>query len=145
MGPGNRMQPTGWTLEPHDADVRVVGWGPTLAHAFEQAAVALTHVVTESCVAGREWLTVSCEAPDPELLLVEWLNQVIFEMAVGGLLFSRYRVVIEGEVLRATLWGEPVDRTRHAPACEPKGATYTALRVERVAGGGWVAGCVVDV
>ena len=32
-----------------------------------------------------------------------------------------------GHRLQATLWGEPVDVARHAPACEPKGATYTAL------------------
>jgi len=43
------------------------------------------------------------------------------------------------------LRGEPVDVARHAPACEPKGATYTALRVAHEADGSWSAGCVVDV
>ena len=47
--------------------------------------------------------------------------------------------------LKGTLWGEPVDVARHAPACEPKGATYTALRVAQDADNIWSAGCVVDV
>jgi tRNA nucleotidyltransferase (CCA-adding enzyme) len=34
---------------------------------------------------------------------------------------------------------------RHAPACEPKGATYTALKVARDADGAWSAACIVDV
>jgi SHS2 domain-containing protein len=38
-----------------------------------------------------------------------------------------------------------VDPVRHEPAVEIKGATYTALRVERRLDGHWVAQCVVDV
>jgi SHS2 domain-containing protein len=47
--------------------------------------------------------------------------------------------------LRATAWGEPVEVTRHQPAVEVKGATYTELRVQRTEDGGWLAQCVVDV
>ena len=54
-------------------------------------------------------------------------------------------VRIEGTRLRGQLWGEPVDVARHAPACEPKGATYTALRVHEEPDGTWSAACVVDV
>jgi len=41
--------------------------------------------------------------------------------------------------------GEPVDQTKHAPSCEPKGATYTALRVAQGADGTWSAECIIDV
>jgi hypothetical protein len=53
--------------------------------------------------------------------------------------------VAEKGRLQGTLWGEPVDVERHAPACEPKGATYTALRVAKGADGNWSAACIVDV
>jgi SHS2 domain-containing protein len=66
-------------------------------------------------------------------------------MAVRRMLFGRFAVMIDGDRLRATLWGEPVDVAKHAPACEPKGATYTALRVAQDAEGIWSASCVVDV
>jgi SHS2 domain-containing protein len=136
---------TRWEHFPHDADVGVKGFGATPAEAFEHAAEALTAVMTHSEVKPKVRVEVSCEAPDIELLFVEWLNAVIYEMAVRGMLFSRFAVRIEGTRLNGVLWGEPVDVERHAPACEPKGATYTALKVAADNNGSWSAACIVDV
>jgi tRNA nucleotidyltransferase (CCA-adding enzyme) len=135
----------GWEHFSHDADIGVRGFGPTPAQAFEQAALALTAVVTDAEVATPTAVEVVCEAPDIELLLVEWLNAVIYEMAVRRMLFGRFAVAIDGKRLTATLWGEPVEPKRHLPACEPKGATYTELRVAQEADGTWSAACIVDV
>lgn len=134
-----------WEHFPHDADVGVRGFGATAAEAFEQAAQALTAVVTHTEVEPKVRFEVSCEAPDLELLFVEWLNAIIYEMAVRSMLFSRFAVRIEDTRLKGILWGEPVDVERHAPACEPKGATYTALKVLPDANGVWSAACIVDV
>ncbi|MGE5721534.1 MAG: archease [Sphingomonadales bacterium] len=134
-----------WESFPHDADVGVRGYGRTPAEAFEQAALALTAVVTTAEIEPAAVVEVKCEAPDLELLFVEWLNAVIYEMAVRKMLFSRFAVDIEGTGLTGRLWGETVDVTRHAPASEPKGATYTALKVAAGEGGVWSAACIVDV
>jgi SHS2 domain-containing protein len=134
-----------WEHFPHDADVGVRGFGATATEAFEQAAKALTAVVTHTEVEPKVRVEVSCEAPDIELLFVEWLNAIIYEAAVRGMLFGRFAARIEGTRLTGTLWGEPVDVERHAPACEPKGATYTALKVAADNNGVWSAACVVDV
>lgn len=88
---------------------------------------------------------MSCEAPDHELLLVDWLNAVIYEMATRRMLFSRFEVSIDNHRLQAMLWGEPLDAARHEPAVEVKGATYTELTVRRDESGAWMAHCVVDV
>jgi protein archease len=133
-----------WEHFPHDADVGVRGFGATAAEAFAQAALALTAVVTGANVRPLVPVEIKCQAPDLELLFVDWLNAVIYEMAVRRMLFGRFDVRIDGTALMATLWGEPVDVARHAPACEPKGATYTALRVAQE-GAVWSASCVVDV
>jgi tRNA nucleotidyltransferase (CCA-adding enzyme) len=138
-------QRIGWEHFSHDADIGVRGFGPSIEIAFEQAALALTAVVTEAEVVARVPVEIACEAPDVELLFVDWLNAVIYEMAVRRMLFGRFTVRIAEMRLRGEIWGEPVDRQRHAPACEPKGATLTALRVERGTDGIWSAGCVVDV
>jgi tRNA nucleotidyltransferase (CCA-adding enzyme) len=137
--------PARWEHFPHEADVGVRGFGATAAEAFEQAALALTAVVTRTEVEPKIRVEVSCEAPDLELLFVEWLNAIIYEMAVRGMLFGRFAARIEGSRLTGDLWGEPVDVERHAPACEPKGATYTALKVATDKDGIWSAACVVDV
>ena len=134
-----------WEHFPHDADVGLRGWGATPAEAFEQAACALTAVVTQAEVNPKVAVRVTCEAPDLELLFVEWLNAIIYEMAVRNMLFGRFAVRIENDRVEGTLCGEPVDVERHAPACEPKGATYTALKVTRDTDGRWSAACIVDV
>ena len=135
----------GWEHFPHDADVGVRGWGASPAAAFEQAAHALTAVVTNMEVYSQIAVAVKCEAPDLELLFVEWLNAIIYEMAVRKMLFGRFAVQIDDRRLEGTLWGEPVDVARHAPACEPKGATYTALSVAKAPNGTWSGACIVDV
>ncbi|HYW02352.1 MAG TPA: archease [Gammaproteobacteria bacterium] len=134
-----------WEHFEHQADIGVRGRGPTRESAFEQAALALTAVVADlSAVRPRELVTVHCMAPDDELLLCDWLNALVYEMAVRGMLFSRYSVSIDNGRLEGLAWGEPVDRPRHHPAVEVKGATLTALRVTHAAGE-WLAECVVDV
>ena len=134
-----------WEHFAHDADIGIRGWGRTPDEAFEQAAGALTAAVTSARVAPRSEVRVSCSAPDLELLFVEWLNAIIYEMAVRRMLFSKFAVRIGPDRLEGTLWGEPVDVIRHAPSAEPKGATYTALKVARTDDGAWSAACVVDV
>lgn len=92
-----------WEHFPHDADVGVRGLGATPAEAFEQAALAMTAVVTYAEVKPLQCVEVACEAPDLELLFVEWLNAIIFEMAVRGVLFGHFAVRIEGTRLEGRL------------------------------------------
>lgn len=134
-----------WEHFSHDADIGLVGLGPTKAEAFRQAAIALTAVVTDpERVSTVTPIDVVCHATDDELLLVEWLNTLIYEMAVRSMLFGDYSVELADGELHATARGEGVDPERHEPAVEIKGTTMTALRVARVPGG-WRAQCVVDV
>ena len=140
------MTATHWEHFAHEADIGVRGVGASKEEAFEQAAVALTAVILDpQGLAGEEVVEVTCEAPDGELLLVDWLNALVYQMATRRLLFGRFEVHIDGHRLRARAWGEPIDVARHRPAVEVKGATLTSLRVGRGAGGAWVAQCVVDV
>ena len=122
------------------------GRGRTLAEAFEQSALAMTAVVTDiDRVAPRESVSIACQAPQPDLLLVEWLNALVYEMATRRMIFSRFDVHIDGGDLSGEAWGEPIDIERHRPAVEVKGVTYTALDVSQADDSEWVAQCVVDV
>jgi SHS2 domain-containing protein len=139
------MAGRGWTHFEHGADIGVRGFGPTLEAAFEEAARALTAVVVDPHeVLPTFAVDIACAAPDDEILLVDWLNAVIFEMAARGMVFAAFEVHINEGRLAATARGEPVDRARHAPAVEVKGATFTELRVANRKDG-WSAQCVVDV
>lgn len=135
-----------WEHFYHMADIGVRGRGRTLPEAFEQTAVALTAVITEpELIQAKRAIDISCSAPDHELLLVDWLNAVIFEMATRKMLFSRYEVNLQDHQLTGRAWGEDIDIARHQPTVEIKGATYTELKVAEQADGSWLAQCVVDV
>lgn len=135
----------GWSHFAHEADIGVCGYGPTLADAFEQGALALTAVVTDAPVDAAGQVAISVSEDDPEDMFVAWLNAVVYEMAVQGLIFGDFRVTIAGGDLQAVAYGEPVDQKKHHPACEIKGATYTELSVTQAQDGQWIARCVVDV
>jgi tRNA nucleotidyltransferase (CCA-adding enzyme) len=137
---------SGWNHFSHEADIGLHGYGATLAIAFEQTARALTGAMVDpDTVRPTETIALDCRAPDVELLLVDWLNALIFEMATRRMLFGRFSVRLEDGALHATAAGESVDVERHRPAVEVKGATYTGLTVARGADGLWHARCVIDV
>jgi tRNA nucleotidyltransferase (CCA-adding enzyme) len=134
-----------WEHFEHGADIGVRGIAATKAGAFEQAALALTAVVTDpGSVVGQRAVEIRCEAPDDELLLAHWLNALISEMATRRMLFGRFEVHLDGHRLQARAFGESASVARHKPAVEVKGATCTELRVAPH-DGGWLAQTIVDV
>lgn len=135
-----------WQHFAHGADIGIRGRGATLDEAFAQAAVALTAVVTDpAAVRPLETVHLECRIGEPELLLYEWLNSLVFQMATRRMLFSRFDVRVSGDHLEAEALGERVDVARHTPAVEVKGATLTELAVRRDETGRWIAQCVLDV
>ena len=130
----------------HEADIGIRGYGRTMAEAFEQAALAMTAIITNPAdIKPDVMVEVSRFEMDPELLFVDWLNAIVYEMSTRHMLFSRYELRIEEGRLEAQLFGEIIDRKRHEPVVEIKGATYTELRVVETGDGGWLVQCVVDV
>ncbi|MEI6787818.1 MAG: archease [bacterium] len=135
-----------WEHFEHQADIGIRGTGGTMAEAFEQAAVAMTAVITPpDRILPQVAIRVRCEAPDRELLLADWLNAILREMSALRMLFSRFEVTVSGNSLEAVLHGELLDPARHEPAVEVKGATYFKLSVAQDEAGNWTAQCVVDV
>lgn len=140
------VRAAGWSHFPHGADVGVCGVGATPAQAFAEAARALFAVVVDlSTVRPTTAVAIAREAPDLSILFVDWLNALIYESATRKMLFSAFEVEIDGTHLTGRAYGEPIDIGRHAPAVEPKGATFTALQVACENDGFWSAQCVVDV
>lgn len=135
-----------WQTFAHESDIGVRGLGTTLAEAFAGAATAMTAVICDPArVVACTVVSIECAAPDEELLLVDWLNALVYEMATRHMLFSRFAVSIEGRHLTAEAWGEPVDVARHQPAAEVKGVSFCELAVRQGLDGEWLAQCVVDV
>ncbi len=99
--------PKAWETFSHDADVGVRGYGATRAEAFRNTARAPTEVTAPlETVAADERIAIACAAPDDEVLLVDWLTAIIFEMATRRMLFRDYRVEIVDRALGGEAIGE---------------------------------------
>ncbi len=134
-----------WEHFHHQADIGVRGVGRTLDEAFAEAAVALMAVIcSPQKVQPTESVRIHCQGDDMELLFVDWLNELVYEMATRRMLFSRFEVTVTADKLDGRAWGETADPERHETAVEVKGATYTQLEVVR-RDDKWIAQCVVDV
>lgn len=139
------MTQSGWQHFEHEADIGVRGIGNSIAEAFEQAACATNAIVTDlSLIKIKDTIELYCQESDPELLLVDWLNALIYEMATRKMLFCKFKVNIKGDKLSAQVWGDHINVKQHQPAVEIKGATYTELAVYKT-DNLWIAQCVVDV
>ena len=135
-----------WEHFPHQADIGVRGFGATREEAFQQVAIALTAVVTDPRrVVARDVFELELESKEDDLLLVDWLNRLIYEMNTRRMFFGRFDVWVDTPLLRARVWGEEVNVRKHKPAVEVKAATYHQAAVYRDASGAWIAQCVVDV
>ncbi len=128
----------------HDADVGVIGRGPTLERAFEAAANATWAIMADPASVGTTAsVRVTFVEPDLELALVTWLNALLSAARVEGLVLARFSLTHEGREWRGEAWGEPW-RDDLERGVEVKGATLTALSVTETPHG-WEARCVVDV
>lgn len=129
----------------HQADIGVAGEGATLAAAFAAGAEAMFSIMYDvGRVKHRTDVRITCSASDDELLFVRWLNTLLAEADVRGLVFGAFELEIEKHRIDGVARGEPYDPDRHGRGVEVKGATLTELRVAH-GPAGWRAQTVVDV
>lgn len=141
----------GYAFESHTADIALECWGNTVGDVFEQAALAMVGLMYD--VAGidpdQERL-VELEAPDRELLLAAWLNELIFLFEAEAFLGCRFLIETledrgpRNSHLRAKVAGASNARGRYVMRDVVKAATLHDLHVARVKDG-WLGHVLLDV
>ena len=132
----------------HTGDIAVRIEAASAAEVFEQAAVAMTDAVTDVATvqpAGAEHLAL--ESPELDLLLVDFLSELLFRFETRGWLTARAAVeIFSSDVHRlgARIEGEPLDPSRHPVKVLLKAVTYHGLEV-RHRGDLWVAQVIFDI
>ena len=116
----------------HTADVGLVAYGETLTEAFANAAYGLFSIIAElKTVKEVESRQLELSEEDPEALLFEWLNSLIYLFDVEMILFKRFEITdFDRRRLRATCHGEKYDPSRHQLKTGVKAATYHMLKVD---------------
>ncbi|MFC2045260.1 archease [Chloroflexota bacterium] len=116
----------------HTADIGLVAYGDNLAEAFANAAYGLFSIITEP-ESLKESVTesVAVSAEDPESLLFNWLNYLIYIFDVEHLLLKSFIITrLSDYELKAECRGEPYDPSRHQLKLGVKSATYHMLEVD---------------
>ncbi len=121
-----------YRLIEHTADIGLVAYGQNLTEAFANAAYGLFSIIAElRPVREVEFRTVELKEKDPESLLFEWLNHLIYLFDVETILFKRFDIKeFDGHWLKATCYGEKYNPARHHLKLGVKSATYYLLRVD---------------
>ena len=128
----------------------VVGLGRTLEEAFEQAAIGVYEVVTDTAkIRPERRIDVDIRGEDLENLLYRWIEELLVYTDAEGLVFSIARVCRilkeQGEYkIVASVWGEPFDPERHEQRTIVKAMTYAQMEIRRE-GECWRVQFVVDI
>ena len=128
------------------ADKGIRAWGRDLAAVFVNAAHGLWSLMVEAgSVRPERMVPLRVEAGDREALLVAWLNELLYIHEVEEFVAAEFAIPhLSDTTLEAEVWGERIDRARHAMVGHVKAVTYHQLRIDRT-DDGWQAQVVVDV
>ena len=137
----------GYEILEHTADVGLLAYGPTLGAALSQAALGMCALIVppERVQPARCW-RVEASAPDPDLLLFNLLDELLYLHHVEGMVAHDVAVEAEADpwTARALVRGETLDRQRHRPGTEIKAVTLHGISL-RPEDGRWVARIVFDL
>jgi SHS2 domain-containing protein len=131
------------------ADCALAVEGTDLDDLFATAARALADLMVDPATLSLTLeRTITLEAPEPDLLLHDWLAELIFLKDRDAAVFPDAEVRVTGDgpfALRARVRGGTIDRVRTELRADAKAVTFHQLGVERAPGGGWRARVVIDI
>ena len=130
------------------ADVGYKAYGTTLEESFENAALAMFEVITDtSKIRLKVKREIEVESEDECALLYDWLSEFLVMLDVDYLVFSKFEVKIEkteeGFSLKGTAWGEEFNQEVHESRAEVKAVTYHLMDVKQ--DNGYMVQVILDI
>jgi SHS2 domain-containing protein len=117
----------------HTADIGIVVYGADIKQLFANAAFGLFSLMADLDNLKEDTKRqIELSAEDVEVLLVEWLNELIYTSEVEHIIFKRVEInELSNNQLRATCFGEEIKPGQHRLKREIKAATYHMLRLNK--------------
>jgi SHS2 domain-containing protein len=121
----------------HTADIGIVAYGADIKQVFANAALGLFNLMADLDNLKEDVKReIELSAEDVEVLLVEWLNELIYISEVEHIIFKRFEInELSNTQLKATCFGEKIKPGQHRLKREIKAATYHMLRLDKEDGG----------
>src|SRR5438132_1556302 len=110
----------------HTADLGLRIRSPDLDTLFVEAAEALFSAIIEdlNSVQSVERVEINLTENDRELLLFDWLRDLLYRFDAEHQVFGRFEIHVRSDGLTGMAWGERFDPARHVPLHEVKAITY---------------------
>jgi SHS2 domain-containing protein len=126
-----------WKFEflEHTADVYIAAHGQTLEEAFENAALAMFEVMTDTDkVSSDVEDSVEVEAEDEFALLYSWLEALLVKFETKNMLYSNFKIssieeTSDGFRIKAAVWGEKFNAEKHTQKVGVKAVTYHRMEI----------------
>jgi SHS2 domain-containing protein len=123
--------------------------GSDLPDLLATAAEALAAIMVDPATVPRTVRrTIVVEAPSLDLLLYDWLAELIFRKDRDAEVYTRTAVRISGDGpfrLTAEVEGGRLDSAHVDLRADPKAVTFHQFALERSTGDGWRARLVIDI
>ena len=119
----------------HTADIGVRAYGKNLSEAFENVAVGMFDIISDTSKIDRTGeYRIDLEADNIEQLLVDWLSELLYIHETKNVLLSGFNIELDKNKLRARVYGEELDKRKHPIKNEIKAVTYHILEVNEKKG-----------
>lgn len=121
----------------HISDAYVAAYGRSLEEAFENAALAMFEVMTDtSKVRPKHKFEVEARGFDLYSLLYDWLENLLIVYNIHNVLLSKFKLykirkVNEEYIAKGEAYGEPFDPLRHEQRTEVKAVTYSLMEISK--------------
>ena len=130
---GNAREEPPYEEFEHPADIGLRVRGSSLRELFENAGRGMAELMLDTArVKPRATREIQVEGDDPEMMLVAWLDEILFAFDADRFAPATVEVesVAEGKV-KGRLRGEPFKEWRHDVRNAIKAVTYHNLKIEK--------------
>lgn len=130
----------------HTADLGLRVRADQLNELFTDAAAGLFSMIVVNLneVDSVQEKVFRLSADQTDLLLLDWLSELLYTFDAEHLLLSKFQVQADERQLEARCWGDRLDLSRHQVDHEVKAITYHGLLVQP-SENGWLAEVIVDI
>lgn len=115
----------------HTADIRIKAYGKSLKELFENAAFGMFNILAdlEGITTSTE-LGIKVEAIDKEELLIEWLDELLFNFYTKHIIFCDFNIAeLTDKNLTAKVKGRFIGENKNRLKTEIKAATRHGLEI----------------
>ncbi len=121
----------------HTADVYIRAHGKSMEEAYENAALAMFEVMTDTDkIAQTKEENLEVEAEDQYALLYNWLEALLVKFETENMLYSKFQITNWKETdenfkFKAKIWGEKFEPSKHPQKVGVKAVTYHRMVIIR--------------